>query len=98
MPPVVARPCRAVVSLKPPQVAPPAALPSRWSGSTVTDRMPVKSATTAPSAVPKPGTLCPPPRTASSVPVSPAYRTTAATSWAVVQRTTACGRASIIAL
>ena len=70
IPPVVASPCAAVASLKPPQVAPPPARAVRAAGSTSTPCMRDRSATIAPSPVPKPGTLCPPPRTARSRPVS----------------------------
>ena len=45
-----------------------------------------------------PGTLWPPPRTASGVPVCAAWRTTATTSSTPVHRTTAAGRASTMAL
>ena len=98
IPPVVARPCAAVTSLNRPHVVPPPADAVRAASSTCTDCMPERSATIAPSAVPKPGTLCPPPRTARSILFSAAVRTTAATSSSVAQRTIAAGRASTIAL
>ncbi len=52
----------------------------------------------APSAVPNPGTLCEPPRTARSEPVSRAKLTTATTSLVEVHSTTASGRRSIMKL
>ena len=98
MPPVVARPCAAVTSLKRPQVVPPPAVAVRAASSTCTDCIGERSATIAPSAVPKPGTLCPPPRTARSIRRSAAARTTSTTSSSLAQRTIAAGRTSIIAL
>ena len=70
IPPVVASPCAPVASLNPFHVVPPPARAMRRSGSTSTVRIPDRSATTASSAVPNPGTLCPPPRTANGRPVS----------------------------
>ncbi len=70
MPPVVARPCGWVASLKAPHVAPPCARAVLRAGSTSTCCMPLRSITTASSPVPKPGTLCEPPRIATSSPFS----------------------------
>ena len=64
MPPVVARLCSWVAALKSPQVAPPCARAVRFPGSTLTARIPDRSATTPSSTVPKPGTLWLPPRMA----------------------------------
>ena len=98
IPPVVASPEAAVASLNRPHVVPPPATAVRAPGSTSTACMDDRSTTTASSAVPKPGTLCPPPRTATAWPFSAAYRTAATTSSVPAQRTTRCGRASIMAL
>ena len=49
-----------------------------------------------PSIVPKPATLCPPPRTARGSPCSRAKRTIAWTSAVLVQRATSAGRASMM--
>jgi hypothetical protein len=57
-----------------------------------------RSITTASSAVPKPGTLCEPPRTARSSWFSRAKFTAATTSSTPAQRTITSGRRSIIAL
>ena len=65
MPPVVARPNGYVAALKSPHVAPPSARAVLVAGSTRTPRIPDRSITTPPSHVPNPGTLWPPPRTAT---------------------------------
>src|SRR2546428_636614 len=57
-----------------------------------------RSTTSASSAVPKPGTLWPPPRMATAKPAARAALTAAMTSATPVQRTTTAGRLSIIAL
>src|SRR5438128_5559716 len=57
-----------------------------------------RSITSASSAVPKPGTLWPPPRMATAKPAARAALTAAMTSATPVQRTTTAGRLSIIAL
>ena len=98
MPPVVASPWAMVASFIMAQVAPPPTRAIWVFGSTSIRVMPDKSTTIASSAVPKPGTLCPPPRTARSRPVATACATTARTSLALAQRTMACGRASIMKL
>ena len=98
MPPVVARPCSWVASLNAPQVAPPWARAVFLVGSTSTACMPTRSITTASSAVPNPGTLCDPPRTAMARPPSRAKFTAATTSSTPSQRTMTRGRRSIMAL
>ena len=60
--------------------------------------MRTRSITTASSAVPNPGTLCDPPRTAMARPSSRAKFTAATTSSTPAQRTMTRGRRSIIAL
>src|SRR5712691_1679442 len=70
MPPVVASPWAAVASFSMAQVAPPPTRAVRRSGSTRTWLIADRSATIAPSPVPYPGTLCPPPRTARAAPLS----------------------------
>jgi hypothetical protein len=67
-------------------------------GSTRTFFIMLRSATTPSSTVPNPGTLCEPPRTARSSPLSAANPTAAITSPAFSQRTTTRGCLSIIAL
>ena len=98
MPPVVASPWAMVASFIMAQVAPPPALAVRFAGSTSMRVRPDRSTTIASSAVPKPGTLCPPPRTATSRPVATACDTAACTSSALAQPTMASGLASIMKL
>jgi hypothetical protein len=57
-----------------------------------------RSTTTASSAVPKPGTLCAPPRTATVRELSAAKRTALITSPALAARTMTAGRLSIMPL
>ena len=65
MPPVVASPNGYVAEFRSPHVAPPETRAVWVRGSTRTPRMADRSMTTPPSHVPKPGTLWPPPRTAT---------------------------------
>src|SRR5437899_7289663 len=98
IPPVVASPKACVAWLKSPHVAPPSARTVFVAGSTRIPRMRPRSITSASSAVPKPGTLWPPPRMATAKPSARAALTAAMTSATPVQRTTTAGRLSIIAL
>ena len=98
MPPVVARPNGYPAAFRSPQVAPPSTRAVRVSGSTRTPRMVERSTTSASSAVPKPGTLCDPPRTATVRSFSAANRTAAITSPVLAGRTITAGRRSIMAL
>ena len=98
MPPGAPRPNGYVAWSTSPHVAPPPTRAVRLSGSTRTFFIVERSMTSPSSTVPKPGTLCPPPRTARSSPLSPAARTTAITSAASVQRTTAAGLRSCMPL
>jgi hypothetical protein len=98
IPPVVAPPNGYVAWKTSPQVAPPSARTVRARGATRTPLIRERSTTTPPSFVPKPGTLCEPPRTERSSPLSRAKPTAAITSAALVGRATTRGRRSIIAL
>ena len=80
------------------QVAPPPARAVRRSGSTSTRFIADRSATMTPSPVPNPATLCPPPLTARSRPLSRAWSTTARTSRVSAQRTMTAGCLSIMKL
>ena len=95
---VVADPNGYVAALKSPHVAPPSARAVADAGSTRMPRIRDRSITTPPSHVPKPGTLCPPPRTARSSPLSRARFTAAMTSPTFAARTIIAGLRSIIAL
>ena len=80
MPPVVASPNGYAAAFRSPQVAPPETRAVWVSGSTRTPRMADRSMTTPSSQVPKPGTLWPPPRTATVIALSAAKRTAVITS------------------
>ena len=81
-----------------PGARPPPTRAVRFAGSTSMRVRPDRSTTIASSAVPNPGTLCPPPRIATARPVATACDTTACTSSALVQPTMALGLASIMKL
>ena len=98
MPPVVASPNGYAAALRSPQVAPPSTRAVWVSGSTRTPRIDDRSTTSASSAVPKPGTLWDPPRTATVRSFSAANRTAVITSPALAGRTITAGRRSIMAL
>ena len=98
MPPVVARPNGYPAAFMSPQVAPPSTRAVWVSGSTRTPRMVERSTTRASSAVPNPGTLCDPPRTATVRSFSAANRTAVITSPVLAGRTITAGRRSIMAL
>ena len=98
MPPVVASPNGYAAAFRSPQVAPPETRAVRASGSTRTPRMADRSMTTPPSHVPKPGTLWPPPRTATVIALSAAKRTAVITSPALTGWTMTAGRLSIMPL
>ena len=97
MPTGVARPWAWVASSKSASVAPPSTVARRRSGSTRTAFIRERSITSPPSHVALPAMLCPPPRTASSSPLSRANPTPRTTSAVVAQRAMTAGRRSIIA-
>jgi hypothetical protein len=97
-PPGVCRPCSWVAASSSPQSTPPPARAVFAAGSTSIDFRPPRSITIPPSQTPWPTTLCPPPRTATTRPVSRAKRTAAETSAVVEQRAISAGWRSIIAL
>jgi hypothetical protein len=96
--PVLARPKAFVAWSKSAQVAPPSARTVRRTGSTCTLLMVARSTTRPPSHIEKPGTLCPPPRTATSRSWARAKLTAAITSATAAQRTMSAGWRSIIPL
>src|SRR6185436_3557490 len=97
-PPVVASPKTWVSRSNSPHVTPPAAHAVRAAGSTNTPFIGVRSITTPSSQVEYPGTLWPPPRTATSRPLSRASATAAITSATPVQRAITAGRRSYMPL
>ena len=97
MPTGVARPWAWVAASRSASVAPPSMVTRRAAGSTRAAFICERSITMPSSHRALPAMLCPPPRTASTSPLSLAKFTARTTSDVVAQRAMTAGRLSIIA-